>query len=118
MKLDIHFRHMDRSESLEDLVTERISQIVDNVLHSHDAHVQVWLVNDVNRANRGAGASSFICEIEVRTPQKKDFFLHKSDSDMLVAIHEASLTLKTHLDEVGKKERTGRRQQQRIVANS
>ena len=108
MKLDIHFRHMDRSEALEDVVTEKVTQVIENFLHRHDAHVQVWLVKDVGSENRGAG--SFTCEIEVRTPHKKDFFLHKSNSDMHVAIGEATLTLKTLLDESGKKELDNRRQ--------
>ena len=110
MKLDIHFRHMDRSESLEDIVTAKIDQVIEAVLHSHDAHIQVWLIADVGRENRGTG--SFTCEAEVRLPQKKDFFLRKSDADMHVAINDAMLTLRTLLDEAGKKERGKNRRQQ------
>ena len=101
MRLDIHFRHMDRSESVEDFVTERLSQAVGTFLHRHDAHVQVWLVSDLNLTNRGTG--NFICEIEIRYPRKRHLFIHKSSPDMHTAILAASEKLETLLDEAGKK---------------
>jgi ribosome-associated translation inhibitor RaiA len=102
MRLEIRFRHMDRSEALENLATEKITQAVEGFVHRHDAHIQAWLISDLNRLNRGTG--SFICEIEVRYPKKKHFFITKSDRDMHVAIQQAANKLKVVLDEAGKKE--------------
>lgn len=106
MRLEIQFRHMDRSEALEDLTNEKVMQAVDGFLHRHDAHVQVWLISDLNRTTRGTG--SFICEIEVRCPRRKHFFIQKSDSDMHAAIQRATDKLKILLDEAGKKEISAR----------
>ena len=102
MRLDIHFRHMDRSESLENLVTEKVTHSVDGFLHRHDAHIQVWLVSELNKANRGSG--SFICEIEIRYPKKKQYFIRKQNPDMHTAIQDAADKLKVLVDEAGKKE--------------
>ncbi len=102
MRLEIRFRHMERSDALESLTTEKVMQAIDGFLHRHDAHVQVWLISDLNRTNRGTGR--FICEIEVRSPRKKDHFISKEDSDMHVAIQEATDKLKIILDEEGKRE--------------
>lgn len=102
MKLDIHFRHMDRIESLENLVTEKVMHAVDGYSHRHDAHVQVWLVSDLNRTNRGTG--SFICEIEVRAPRKKHFFIQKRNIDMHTAIQDAADKLQILLDNDAKRE--------------
>jgi len=93
---------MERSEALEFLTTEKIRQAVDGFLHRHDAHIQVWLVSDLNRTSRGNG--SFICEIEVRYPRKKHFFIQKTNMDMHTAIQDATDKLKILLDEAGKKE--------------
>lgn len=121
MRLDVHFRHMERSEALEDLTTEKVTQAVDGFLHRHDAHIQVWLVSDLNRTSRANG--SFICEIEVRYPRKKHFFIQKTNMDMHTAIQEAADKLKILLDEAGKKEidmRQGRseRRSERAVSNA
>lgn len=102
MRLEINFRHMDRSEALENLVTEKVMQAVSGFLHRHDAHIQVWLISELNRTTRGTG--QFICEIEVRYPRKKNFFIRKDHSDMHYAIQDASDKLATMLDEAGKKE--------------
>ncbi len=102
MRLDIRFRHMDRSEALEDLTTDKVMHAVEGFLHRHDAHIQVWLISDLNRTNRGTG--NFKCEIEVRCPRKKDYFISKVDEDMHYAIQEATDKLKILLDEAGKRE--------------
>lgn len=102
MRLDIRFRHMERSEALEDLTTEKVTQAVDGFLHRHDAHIQVWLISDLNRATRGTG--SFICEIEVRYPKKHCFFIQKTNVDMNTAVQDACDKMKVLLDEAGKKE--------------
>lgn len=102
MRLEIRFRHMDRSEALEDFATEKISLVVKEFVHRHDAHVQVWLISNLNRTSRGTG--EFICEIEVRYPRKKDVFISKASVDMYGAIQEAVDKLKILLDEAGKRE--------------
>lgn len=102
MRLEIHFRHMERSESLEALVTDKVTRAVEGFSHRHDAHVQVWLISDLNLTNRGTG--HFICEIEIRYPRKKHFFIQKKDEDMHAAIQEACDKLDVILDEAGKKE--------------
>lgn len=102
MRLEIHFRHMERSEALEALATEKTMTAIEGFLHRHDAHVQIWLVSELNRTNRGT--PYFICEIEVRYPPKKDFFVSKKSQDMHIAIQDATDTLKVSLDEAGKKE--------------
>ena len=102
MRLEIQFRHMDRSEALEDSVTEKVTHAVEGFAHKHDAHVQVWLISDLNRTTRGTGV--FKCEIEVRCPKKKDYFISKVDSDMYMAIQDATDKLKVLLDEAGKRE--------------
>ena len=43
-------------------------------------------------------------EIEVRCPKKKDYFISKVDSDMHMAIQDATDKLKVLLDEAGKRE--------------
>jgi ribosome-associated translation inhibitor RaiA len=113
---------MERSEALEDLTTDKVSQAIDGFLHRHDAHVQVWLVSDLNRTSRSNG--SFICEIEVRYPRKKHFFIQKTNMDMHTAIQDASDKLRVLLDEAGKKEldmrqdRKADRQAERAAASA
>jgi ribosome-associated translation inhibitor RaiA len=102
MRLDIHFRHMDRSESLENFATEKITHSVDGFAHRHDVHVQAWLISELNKSNRGAG--SFICEIEIRYPKKKQYFIQKQSPDMHTAIQMAADKLKVLVDEAGKRE--------------
>lgn len=109
MRIDVQFRHMDRSESLETYVTDRISTVVQEFVHAHDSHVMIWLVSDLNRSNRGT--PEFCCEIEVRYPGKKDVFISKSNSDIHLAINEASDKLSVMLDEIGKKQIAQRRSQ-------
>ena len=113
MRMEIRFRHMDRSEALEALTTEKVSQAVEGFVHRHDAHIQVWLISDLNITNRGTG--HFICEIEVRYPKKKAFFIRKESSDMHMAIQDASDKLKVLLDEAGKKEIDLRNSPQEIM---
>lgn len=102
MRLDVQFRHMDRSEALESLAIEKVTTAIDNFLHRHDAHIQVWLISDLNRTNRGT--PNFICEIEVRYPPRKSFFVSKTSPDMNTALQDATDTLGVLLDEAGKKE--------------
>lgn len=102
MRTEIRFRHMDRSEALETYTLEKVGQAVEEFVHRHDAHVQIWLISDLNLSNRGTG--QFICEIEVRYPRKKQFFISKTAADMHVAIQEAVDKLSILLDEVGKRE--------------
>lgn len=102
MRLEIHFRHMDRSEALEALATEKITQAVEGFSHRHDSHVQIWLISERNRINRGTGF--FTCEVEVRCPRKKDYFVNKQHEDMHNAIQEAADALQIMLDEAGKRE--------------
>ncbi len=109
MRIDVQFRHMDRSEALEEFVTEKVNQAVEGFVHRHDAHAMVWLVSDLNRTNRGT--PEFCCEIEVRYPKKKDVFIRKSNSDIHFAINEACDKLCVILDEAGKRELKLRRTQ-------
>ena len=102
MRLEVRFRHMERSEALEAAVTEKTLAAIENFSHRHDSHVQVWLVSELNRNNRGT--PHFICEIEVRYPLKKDLFISKESADMHSAIQEATDTLQNLLDDAGKKE--------------
>jgi ribosome-associated translation inhibitor RaiA len=107
VRLEIHFRHMSRSEGLESLATERITRAVDGFVHRQDCHVQVWLISDLNRTSHGSGA--FTCEIEVRIAPKKTFFIKKESDDMVMALNDAAEKLHILLDEAGKKERGHRR---------
>ncbi len=108
MRLEVQFRHMDRSETLEEFAIDKISAAVEEFVHRHDAHVQIWLISDVNRTNRGTG--QFTCEIDVRYPKKRDLFISKSNEDMQRAIIEASDSLSIVLDEAGKREKSLRRE--------
>lgn len=102
MRLMIHFRHMERSEAIEALATEKVTAAVDNFVHRHDAHVEIWLISELNRTNRGT--PNFKCEIEVRYPPRKSFFVSKASADMHMAVQDATDALKVLLDEAGKKE--------------
>lgn len=106
MRLDVQFRHMDRSETLEDYALDKITQAVDGFVHRHDAHVMIWLISDLNRTNRGT--PEFKCEIEVRYPRKKDVFISKNAPEMHAAIQAAADKLKIILDEAGKREKAQR----------
>ncbi len=103
MRLEVQFRHMERSDSLEEYATEKVNQAVEGFLHRHDAHVMVWLISDLNRTNRGT--PEFKCEIEVRYPRKKDVFIAKNAPEMHAAIQAAADKLKIMLDEAGKREK-------------
>ncbi len=108
MRIDVQFRHMDRSEALEAYAIDKATLAVEGFIHAHDSHVMIWLVSDLNRTNRGT--PEFCCEIEVRYPQKKDVFISKSNQDIHSAINEATDKLSVMLDEAGKKEISRRRQ--------
>ena len=107
MNLEIRFRHMERSEALEDFVRDKISHSLAHVLHRRDAHVQVWLVSERNLVNRGTGW--FVCEIDVRIPPRKDVYVQKAGQDMYAAVQAAVDRAHILLDESGKKERSRRR---------
>lgn len=112
MKIDIRFRHMERSEPLEEFVTAKLTRVLENVLHRQEAHIQVWLISELNLANRGTGW--FICEINTRYPPRKDFFVRKEASDMYVAIQDAVDATRILIDEAGKKESHQRKQSQPV----
>jgi ribosome-associated translation inhibitor RaiA len=114
MRLEIQFRHMDRSEALEALVTEKVSHAVEGFLHRHDAHIQIWLISDLNLTTRGTG--EFCCEIEIRYPKKKQLFIQKKHIDMHNAIQEATDTLGVLLDEAGKRELDHRHSREEVRA--
>jgi ribosome-associated translation inhibitor RaiA len=107
MRIDVQFRHMERSEALEAYAVEKISTAVNGFIHTHDSHVLIWLISDLNRANRGTPL--FCCEVEVRYPQKKNVFISKTDQDIHLAINEAADKLSVMLDEAGKIAITRRR---------
>lgn len=107
MRIDVQFRHMDRSESLEAYAVDKITAAVGGFVHAHDSHVMIWLISDLNRSNRGT--PEFCCEVEVRYPQKKDVFISKAHQDIHLAINEAADKLSVMLDEIGKKEIARRR---------
>jgi ribosome-associated translation inhibitor RaiA len=109
MRIDVQFRHMDRSEALETYAVDKISMAVGGFVHAHDSHVMIWLCSNLNRTNRGT--PEFCCEFEVRYPQKKDVFISKSDKDIHLAINEAADKLSVILDEAGKREISLRRSQ-------
>ena len=106
MRLEVRFRHMDRSEALEELVTNKVNSALENFSHRHDCHVQVWLVSELNRNNRGT--PHFLCEIDVRYPQKKDVFVSRDSSDMNGAVQAAVDTVEELLAEEGKRELSSR----------
>ena len=108
MRIDVQFRHMNRSEALETSTIEKTRAVVSEFVHAHDSHVLIWLISDLNRTTRGT--PMFRCEIEVRYPQKKDVFISKENKDIHVAINEASEKLSVLLDQAGKRELTRRRQ--------
>jgi ribosome-associated translation inhibitor RaiA len=103
MRLDVQFRHMERSETLEDYALDKVTQAVEGFVHRHDAHVMIWLISDLNRTNRGT--PEFKCEIEVRYPKKRDVFISKNAPEMHSAIQAAADKLKVLLDEAGKREK-------------
>ncbi|MCM2281962.1 MAG: HPF/RaiA family ribosome-associated protein [Bdellovibrionaceae bacterium] len=107
MRLEIHFNHMTRSEHLETFVRERLDPVIEGVLHRHDCHVMVWLMNVHSRVQRGV--PELRCEIEIRYPPKRDFFVTKSSDDIHLAIIDSVDALKIHLDEDGKREIERRR---------
>lgn len=107
MRLEIHFNHMARSEHLETFVRERLEPVIEGVLHRADCHVMVWLMNVHSRVQRGV--PELRCEIEVRYPPKRDFFVAKSSDDMHLAIVDAVDALRIHLAEDGRREIDRRR---------
>ncbi len=102
MRMEIHFNHMTRSEHLETFIRERLQPVIEGALHRDDCHVMVWLMNVHSRAQRGV--PELRCEIEVRYPPKRDFFVAKSAEDIHIAIVDAVDALKLHLAEDGKRE--------------
>jgi ribosome-associated translation inhibitor RaiA len=67
----------------------------------------VWLMNVHSRVQKGV--PEFRCEIEIRYPPKRDFFVAKSGDEMHAAIQYALDALKAHLREDGKREIDARR---------
>lgn len=108
MNINIHFRHMERSDALESLVTSKVTRALEHCLHRPDANIDVWLISERNLTNRGTGW--FICEIEVRYPPRKRLFIRKDADDMHVAIQDAADAIHTLIDESGKKETQLRKQ--------
>lgn len=102
MRMEIRFHHMDRSEAVETYVQSKVTEVIDEVLHRHDGHVQVWLIAETNRASKGT--PHFICEVEVRFPPRKDLFVSRGAPDMYAAINEVAETLRELLREEGKRE--------------
>ncbi len=102
MRLEVRFRHMERSEALEDLATQKVSAAVEGFNQRHSTHVQVWLVSELNRT--ATRLPNFVCEIEVRYPHKKDLFVSRESADMRTAIMDACESVEMLLNEAGKKE--------------
>lgn len=102
MRLEINFNHMARSEHLEAFVQEKLQPVIEDVLHREDCHVMVWLMNVHSRVQKGV--PELRCEIEIRYPPKRDFFVSKSSEDLHAAIVEAVDALELHLRDEGKRE--------------
>jgi ribosome-associated translation inhibitor RaiA len=94
MRLEIMFHHMDRSEGLENFVSEKLESLI-HVAHRQDAHFIVRLSTEQSFHQRNS--LQFKCEIEVRYPHAKDVFVHKTDADIHVAIAEALDTVRTSI---------------------
>lgn len=109
MQIEVKFHHMDRSEALETFVTEKVQDVIENVLQSRShCHVMVFLNSEFSRVSRGNPL--FQCEIEVRYPPRHDVFVRKVNNDMHIAITEATSALRTLLREEGKREQARRHQ--------
>jgi ribosome-associated translation inhibitor RaiA len=110
LSLDVRFRGMARSEALEADVREALTNLATEFLHRHHAHVQVWLVSELNRSARSR--PEFKVEIEVRYPINHRIFVSKRDADVRQALQRATGTLGQILNESSK--RSDRRQARRL----
>lgn len=102
MRIDIQFGHMERSESLEAYAQDKFVGIVEEFLNRDDSHVQLWLVTEKSRLERGA--PEFRCEASVRFPPRKEIFVSKSSDDMHDSINMAAKALEKQLRAHSKKE--------------
>jgi ribosomal subunit interface protein len=99
MRLEIHYNHLDRSDALDEYVSSKV-EILYNVLHRADCHVQVWLVSVHSRFQKGV--PEYKCEIDVRYAPKRDLFVAKSATDIYDAINEAIDSAKNLIREESK----------------
>lgn len=102
MRTEIHFTHMDRSETLEVEASDRITEVIEEFLNRDDCHTQIWLIKE--HSPFGKGKPEFKCEVSVRYPPKKEVFVHKSHEDMHHAIHMTATALQGVLREESKRE--------------
>ncbi len=101
MRAEIHFKDMDRSESLESFALDKVEPLC-TYLHRSDCHILVWLVSVNSRF--ASGTPEYKCEIEVRYPPKHDVFVSKTAEDMHEAIAEAAKAMQILLRNRSKKE--------------
>ena len=108
MKVDVHFTHLERSEFLEDLAIDRITDALLGSLKNECAHAQVWLVCDHSKHHQ-RGSPEYSCEIEVRYPPKRECFVSKTNADLHVAVSGAVTALKSSLRADAKRGQTAKR---------
>jgi ribosome-associated translation inhibitor RaiA len=108
MQTQVRFKEMARSESLENYALEKIEPVATEFLMRHDYHLQIWLIAEHSRTNRGAPC--YRCEVDVRYPHKREIFISKESPDMHEAICLAADTTKVMLREESKREIHNRHQ--------
>ncbi len=102
MQTQVHFTHMDRSESLEQFAIEKMEGVAHELLHRGEFHLQIWLVNE--KSAQSKGPHQFKCEVSVRFPPKREIFIDKTSEDMYESIGLVENALRQVLREEAKKE--------------
>lgn len=84
----VHFVNLERSEALENIVTERVHHALERYFGNRADLAQVD-ISLILASGSGPGLRRFCCELEVRTPRFPRVFVKKQDENVYRAVSYA-----------------------------
>lgn len=93
MNTQIHYGNFKKSQELENLLVSQVSRF--DHLVDDKTKTEIWINNETNLVGRGS--SMYLTKILLVRPDKKNYFVAKSDSDIFSSIRKSVKTIKSLL---------------------
>jgi ribosomal subunit interface protein len=115
MQIDIFFRDLGRTETLENYLTEKVQAAAESFMKD-DANAHITVRVSTERHRTDSRKPSFSCELILKpTHQKRTYKTIKHDEDFYTAVNGAVAALKNTLGRrSGRKTQHGRFEQPRV----
>lgn len=94
MQIDIYYRNIERSESLESFILEKINSVLDEGVTEHEGTFLTVRV-EKERERMDSRKPNFSCEIVLKPANRRSVTkIRKVDEEFHRAVHQAALSLR------------------------